>query len=125
MNDNTQHFSPAYALRREYSILSSTGAEVAVVVAESSMDALRRAGLTDRADVWAVPRSARAATTLAPSAIPAALPAYVAPVQQNVVVSNDRKRKVPHVLHFVLTVLTAGLWGIVWIIDSLANGRNS
>lgn len=125
MNDSTQHFSPAYAPRQEYSIVNSAGAEVAVVVAESSMDALRSAGLTDRTDVWAVPRSARMATTLQPSALPFAPPAHVTPVQQNVVVSNDRKRKVPHVLHFVLTVLTAGLWGIVWIIDSLANGRNN
>lgn len=42
------------------------------------------------------------------------------PVSQNVVVRNDRKR-VNHLLHLVLTILTVGLWAPVWIVLAFAN----
>lgn len=40
-------------------------------------------------------------------------------VNQSVVVNEPRKR-VNHLLHLVLTILTAGLWLPVWIIVSMA-----
>ena len=45
---------------------------------------------------------------------------YAAPpqpvvIQQTVVV----RRRAPHVLHFVLTLFTGGLWLPVWIIDTI------
>lgn len=40
-------------------------------------------------------------------------------VQQTVVVNQPAKR-VNHLLHLILTVLTAGLWLPVWIIVSMA-----
>ena len=42
-------------------------------------------------------------------------------MQQTVFVNNTGRRRVNHVLHLVLTVLTAGLWLPVWIILAIAN----
>lgn len=43
-------------------------------------------------------------------------PAYA----QHVIVHQDRGKKVNHVLHAILTVLTAGLWLPVWLIVAIA-----
>lgn len=40
-------------------------------------------------------------------------------IQQTVVMNNNRR--VNHVLHLVLTILTAGLWLPIWIILAIAN----
>ena len=34
-----------------------------------------------------------------------------------------RGKKVNHVLHLILTLVTLGLWGIVWIILAIAGGE--
>lgn len=42
------------------------------------------------------------------------------PVQQTVVVNNGGGKKVNHLLHLILSLLTAGLWLPVWIIIAMA-----
>lgn len=42
------------------------------------------------------------------------------PVHQQVIVHQDRGRKVNHFMHFCLTVLTLGLWLPVWLIVAIA-----
>lgn len=32
-------------------------------------------------------------------------------------------RRINHILHLILTILTLGLWGIVWIIMGIAGGQ--
>jgi hypothetical protein len=44
-------------------------------------------------------------------------------IQQVVNVSGLGQKRCRHGLHFVLTILTAGLWLPVWIIDALAKGK--
>lgn len=39
---------------------------------------------------------------------------------QTVIVNQDRGRKVNHVLHFILTLCTFGMWLPVWFIVSVA-----
>ena len=48
---------------------------------------------------------------------------YMYPPQQmqTVFVNNNGGRRVNHVLHLVLTILTAGLWLPIWIILAIAN----
>ena len=47
-----------------------------------------------------------------------------APVQQVVALGGGYQRpRCRHGLHFILTVLTGGLWGIVWIIDAIVKGK--
>lgn len=41
-------------------------------------------------------------------------------VQQSVG-GQQREKKVNHVLHLILTILTGGLWGIVWIVLAIKN----
>lgn len=52
---------------------------------------------------------------------------YSAPAQiNNQVIAGggyDGRRRCPHGLHAILTLLTAGLWAPVWIIDALISGR--
>jgi hypothetical protein len=31
-------------------------------------------------------------------------------------VQNTRRKPIRHVLHLVLTILTGGLWGLVWLV---------
>jgi|GEM_PF-318562 len=46
-------------------------------------------------------------------------------VQQTVVVSTPKEKyRVPHLLHFVLTLFTFGLWLPIWIIHALLNMRH-
>ena len=47
---------------------------------------------------------------------------YMYPPQQmqTVFVNNNGGRRVNHVLHLVLTILTAGLWLPIWIILAIA-----
>ena len=78
----------------------------------------------------AAPSGPLAATTLDPRVAygyPAAyaqpLQQPAAPVQQVVTVQADQRSRVPHLLHFVLTILTGGLWLVVWIIDTIVRGR--
>ena len=33
-----------------------------------------------------------------------------------------RKHKTSHILHLILSILTAGLWVFVWILCALSNG---
>ena len=42
-------------------------------------------------------------------------------MQQTVFVNNNSGRRVNHVLHLVLTIITAGLWLPIWIILAIAN----
>ncbi|MFE9743571.1 hypothetical protein ACFYOT_01565 [Saccharothrix saharensis] len=59
-----------------------------------------------------------------PYAQPYPPPPYVQPVmpQQNVQVNVIAGRRgVNHGLHLVLTILTCGLWAIVWIIVAISN----
>ena len=110
---------------QEYDIITNEGNTLAKIYAENAADAAERAGFTGRGDVWAVPSRYRVDTRTQPSA-PVGYPAQpVMPVQQNVTVSSsESKRRVPHLLHFVLTLITGGLWLIVWIIDAVVSGRN-
>lgn len=39
---------------------------------------------------------------------------------QHVIVHQDRGRKVNHVLHAILTIVTVGLWLPVWLIVAIA-----
>lgn len=110
---------------QEYDIITNEGNTLAKVYAENAADAAARAGFTGRGDVWAVPSRYRVDTRTQPPVAAGYPAAPVMPVQQNVTVSgNENRRRVPHLLHFVLTVLTAGLWAIVWIIDAVVSGRN-
>ena len=54
-----------------------------------------------------------------PNPAPPSSPAYAHPAPPVVVVQEPRKR-VNHLLHLVLTLITAGLWLPVWIILALA-----
>jgi len=45
-----------------------------------------------------------------------------APQPQQVIIVNQRKQT-NHVLHLLLTLVTAGLWIPVWIIVAIANGN--
>lgn len=54
-----------------------------------------------------------------PSSAPAVAVGNHAPVQQVVVHTEGRKR-VNHLLHLFLTIITAGLWLPVWIVLAIA-----
>ncbi|AWH97478.1 hypothetical protein A6048_13700 [Dietzia psychralcaliphila] len=43
------------------------------------------------------------------------------PMQQTVFVANGGGRRVNHVLHLILTILTFGLWLPVWAVLAIAN----
>lgn len=42
--------------------------------------------------------------------------------QQAALLLEMRKHKTSHVLHLILSILTAGLWVFVWILCALSNG---
>lgn len=46
--------------------------------------------------------------------------AYTQQTAQTLVVHQDRGKRVNHVLHAILTVLTMGLWLPVWLIVAIA-----
>lgn len=118
--DNT---APATSLR-QFDIVSNDGDFIQSVWAHDVTDAVRRSDYT-YPYVHAVPRSRHAATQPQPLPYVAPSPQPVSPVQQVVSLSQpESRRRCPHLLHFVLTILTAGLWLPVWIIDALISGRN-
>lgn len=108
-----------------YDISDNLNNLLETVVASSATEALARSAYAGRHDVWAVPSRYRPATQPQPSSGYAYPPAPPSPVQQVVSLSQpESRRRCPHLLHFVLTILTAGLWLPVWIIDALISGRN-
>ena len=40
---------------------------------------------------------------------------------QPIVINNTQKKGVNHALHFILTLVTLGLWLPVWLIVAIAN----
>jgi uncharacterized membrane protein YvbJ len=46
---------------------------------------------------------------------------FVPYTDQEVAVLLSKKKKTSHVLHLLLSVITAGIWVIVWIIVALSN----
>jgi hypothetical protein len=46
---------------------------------------------------------------------------YPYPMQQTVFVTHGGGRRVNHVLHLILTILTFGLWLPVWAVLAVAN----
>ena len=42
-----------------------------------------------------------------------------------VAVMLSQKKKTSHVLHLLLSIVTAGLWAIVWIIVALSNSMEN
>lgn len=109
---------------QQYSILDHTDSILARVDATSPVEALAVAGLNHRDDLQAVPSRYLAAPVPQPPYVPAYSPAPAAPVQQVVQLSGqDSGRRVPHGLHLVLTILTAGLWAPIWILDTLFSGK--
>lgn len=48
---------------------------------------------------------------------------YQQPNQQGqpIIINNTQKKGVNHTLHFILTLVTLGLWLPVWIIVAIAN----
>lgn len=109
--------------QREYEIRDGHHQVLKRITAESAVAAIARAGYS-LSDVYAVPRFRHASTEPQPAPTLPYAPGPASPVQQVVNLSNNEShRKCPHLLHFVLTVLTAGLWLPVWIIDALITGR--
>lgn len=48
---------------------------------------------------------------------------YQQPNQQPIIINNSQpeKKRVNHTLHFILTLVTLGLWLPVWLIVAIAN----
>ncbi|MET3861729.1 hypothetical protein ABIE38_002665 [Dietzia sp. 2505] len=53
--------------------------------------------------------------------MPQPYPMQPYPMQQTVFVANGGGRRVNHVLHLILTILTFGLWLPVWAVLAIAN----
>lgn len=122
MSDQNEITGPVQ-VQREYEIRNGHHQVLKRITAESAVAAIARAGYS-LSDVYAVPCFRHASTEPQPASQPAYAPGPVSSVQQVVNLSNNEShRKCPHLVHFVLTVLTAGLWLPVWIIDALITGR--
>ncbi|GAB5449932.1 MAG: hypothetical protein Hals2KO_02600 [Halioglobus sp.] len=52
-------------------------------------------------------------------------PGYLAYTEQEVQVLLSKKRKTSHVLHLILSLLTAGIWVIVWVLVAANNGTEN
>lgn len=122
MSDQNEITGPVQ-VQREYEIRNGHHQALKRITAESAVAAIARAGYSP-SDVYAVPCFALASTEPQPAPTLPYVPGPASSVQQVVnLSSNESHRKCPHLLHFVLTVLTAGLWLPIWIIDALITGR--
>jgi len=50
---------------------------------------------------------------------------YVPYTDQEVAVMLSKKKKTSHVLHLLLTIITAGLWIVVWILVAISNSSEN
>jgi len=41
--------------------------------------------------------------------------------QQEVAVLLSKKKKTSHLLHLILSIITAGLWVVIWVLVGLSN----
>lgn len=44
---------------------------------------------------------------------------------QEVAVMLSRKKKTSHILHLILSILTAGIWSIIWVLVAISNSSEN